>query len=134
MGQSRVRPPSDGSLDRALAKSLETCSNCQPVQRVLRAFVAIAAAAGLACAAAPASTPSRLIPARVLVGGIAVGGMTAEPARSRVEAAFARPVPVVYRGRTTLLTPDQLGAGLSVDDAVSAALSATPSSKIALPV
>ncbi len=68
------------------------------MQRVLRTFVAIAAAAGLACAAAPASTPSRLIPARVLVGGIAVG------------------------------------AGSSVDDAVSAALSATPSSKIALPV
>jgi lipoprotein-anchoring transpeptidase ErfK/SrfK len=43
-------------------------------------------------------------------------------------------VRVVYRGKATLLTPKALGAGLSVDDAVTAALDATPSSRIALPV
>jgi lipoprotein-anchoring transpeptidase ErfK/SrfK len=70
----------------------------------------------------------------VSVGGVAVGGLTSEPARARVERAFARPLHVVYRGKTILLSPRQLGAGLSVDDAVTAALAATPASKIALPV
>ena len=69
----------------------------------------------------------------VRVGGIAVGGLSAEPARAHVEAAFKRSVRVSYRGQTTLLTPEALGAGPSIDDAVTAALAATPSSRIALP-
>jgi lipoprotein-anchoring transpeptidase ErfK/SrfK len=104
------------------------------VHRTIRTLALTLLAAGLACAAAPASTPTRLIPAGVSVGGIKVGGLTSEPARSKVERAFARPLHVVYHGKTILLTPRQLGAGLSVDDAVTAALAATPASKIALPV
>ena len=50
-----------------------------------------------------------------------------------VEAAFERSVRVSYDGQTTLLTPEALGAGPSIDDAVTAALAATPSSRIALP-
>jgi len=130
IGLPRVRPASDGFLEI----SLETCSNCDPVHRVLRTLAFIVVAAGLACAAAPASTPTRAIPAGVSISGIVVGGLSSEPARARVEAAFTRPVPVVYRGHTTSLTPKALGAGLSVDAAVTAALSATPASKIVLPV
>jgi lipoprotein-anchoring transpeptidase ErfK/SrfK len=104
------------------------------VHRVARTFAVVVLLAGLACAAAPASTPTRAIPAGVSVSGVRVAGLTSEPARARIEAAFQRPVRVVYRGRTTLLTPKALGTGLSVDRAVTAALSATPSSRIVLPV
>ena len=101
---------------------------------MLRTLVAIVAAAGLACAAAPASTPTRTVPLGVSVGGIAIGGLSAEPARAAVETAFSRPIRVRYRGKTVSVRPEALGAGLSVDVAVSAALAATPQSRIALPV
>ncbi len=104
---------------------------CSPL---LRTLFAIVAAAGLACAAAPASTPTRTIPAGVSVGGIAVGGLSAEPARAVVERAFGRPVRVRSSDATVSVRPEALGAGLSVDTAVGAALAATPHSRIALPV
>ena len=104
---------------------------CSPL---LRTLFAIVAAAGLACAAAPASTPTRTIPAGVSVGGIAVGGLSAEPARAIVERAFGRPVRVRSSDATVSVRPEALGAGLSVDTAVGAALAATPYSEIALPV
>ena len=80
------------------------------MHRVLRTLALTVVAAGLACAAAPASSPTRTIPAGVSVGGIAVGGLSSEPARTRVQGAFERAVRVVYRGKTTLLTPRALGA------------------------
>jgi lipoprotein-anchoring transpeptidase ErfK/SrfK len=101
---------------------------------VLRTLAALCAAAGLACAAAPASTPTRAVPDRVSVAGIRVGGLTSEPVRSRLGAAFLRPLHLVYRGQTTSIDPARLGARVDVDAAVSSALSATPGSKIAAPV
>jgi lipoprotein-anchoring transpeptidase ErfK/SrfK len=65
---------------------------------------------------------------------VAIGRLSAEPARAVVESAFNRPIRVSYRGKTVSLKPEDLGAGLSVDAAVSAALAATPHSRIALPV
>ena len=101
---------------------------------MLKTIAALFVAAGLACAAAPAAAPTRVIPGGVSVGGVRVGGLSAEPARARVEAAFARPVVVVYRGKPTRVSPRQLGVGLSIEAAVSSALTATPRSTIALPV
>jgi lipoprotein-anchoring transpeptidase ErfK/SrfK len=101
---------------------------------VLRTLAALVLAAGLACTATPAAAPTRVIPSGVSVGGVRVGGLSAEPARLRVQAAFARPVSVVYRGKVLRLTPRQVGAAISVDTAVSSALAATPHSNIALPV
>jgi lipoprotein-anchoring transpeptidase ErfK/SrfK len=101
---------------------------------VLRTFAAFLAAAGLACAAAPASTPMRPIPAGVVVAGIRVGGLTAEPARARVEAAYSRPLLIVYRGKRMRISPRQVGASSSIDAAITSALAATPHSGIALPV
>jgi lipoprotein-anchoring transpeptidase ErfK/SrfK len=65
---------------------------------------------------------------------VAIGRLSAEPARAVVESAFNQPIRVRYRGKTVSLKPEDLGAGLSVDAAVSAALAATPHSRIALPV
>jgi lipoprotein-anchoring transpeptidase ErfK/SrfK len=101
---------------------------------VLRTLAALLLAAGLACAAAPAAAPTRVIPAGVSVSGIRVGGLSAEPARLRVEAAFARPVLIAYKHKTLRISPRQVAAAISVDTAVGAALAATPRSKIALPV
>ena len=101
---------------------------------MLRTLVAIVAAAGLACAAAPASTPTRSIPLGVTVSGVSVGGMSSEPARARIEATFERSIRVTFQHRNIWIRPEQLGAGLSVDAAVTSALAATPGSRIALPV
>ena len=75
-----------------------------------------------------------MIPAGVSVGGVRVGGLSAEPARLRVEAAFARPVSVDYHGKVLTVTPREVAAAIGVDAAVSSALAATPRSNIALPV
>jgi lipoprotein-anchoring transpeptidase ErfK/SrfK len=118
-------------LGRRCEKALETCFNFVPVLRTLAAFLA---AAGLACAAAPASTPTPAIARGVAVAGMQLGGLSAEPARAKVEQAFARPLRVVYQGKRLRISPEQLGASSSVDGAVTAALAATPKSRIALPV
>jgi lipoprotein-anchoring transpeptidase ErfK/SrfK len=127
IGLTRVRPRSDGEL----VNPLENCLNAAPV---LRTFAALVIAAGLACAAAPASEQTRTIPAGVSIAGIRVGSLSAEPARARIDAAFARPVTIDYRSAATVVPPAAIGATLSVDAAVSSALAATPRSKIALPV
>ncbi len=101
---------------------------------MLRTVAALLLAAGLACAAAPASQPTRMIPAGVSVGGVHVGHLSAEPARARIEATFRRPVTIRFGRKTVGVTPAQLGASLSVEEAVSSALAATPHSRIALPV
>jgi lipoprotein-anchoring transpeptidase ErfK/SrfK len=101
---------------------------------VLRILAALVIAAGLACTAAPASERTRMVPAGVSIAGVRVGSLSAEPARARIEAAFARPVTISYDGTPTVVAPKQFGAALSVDAAVSAALAATPRSRIAVPV
>jgi len=101
---------------------------------VLRTVAALLLAAGLACAAAPAAAPTRVIPAGVSVAGVRVGGLSAEPARQRVEAAFSRPVLISYRHKTMRISPRQVAAAISVDSAVTSALAATPRSDIALPI
>ena len=101
---------------------------------MLKILAALILTAGLACAAAPASTPTHSVPAGVSVAGVSVGGLSAEPARARIETAFARSIRVTYRHHNIWIAPDALGAGLSVDAAVSSALAATPQSRIALPV
>ena len=78
IGLSRVRRPSDGFLE----KSWKNCSNSLPV---LRIFAAGVIAAGLAATSTPASTPTRTVPQGVSIAGVRVGGLSAEPARARIE-------------------------------------------------
>jgi lipoprotein-anchoring transpeptidase ErfK/SrfK len=103
------------------------------VVAALRTFAAIVAAAGLACAAAPASTPTPLIAPGVSVSGVRIGGLSAEPARARVERAFSQPVTIRASGGAVRVSPDQVGARSSIDAAVTSALAATPGSSIRLP-
>jgi lipoprotein-anchoring transpeptidase ErfK/SrfK len=101
---------------------------------VLRAFAAFVLAAGLACAAAPAAKRTPLIASGVAVLGVRVGGLSSEPARMRIEDAFARPLTILYGRERLVVTPRRLGAGAAVDAAVTSALAATARSRIALPV
>ena len=101
---------------------------------MLKAAVAVIATAGIACAAAPASERTHLIAPGVKVLDTRVGGLTALPAQRRIERAVSRPITVVYRGETMVVTPQQLGIHASVGNAVRAALAATPRSSIGLPV
>jgi lipoprotein-anchoring transpeptidase ErfK/SrfK len=54
--------------------------------------------------------------------------------RARIERAFARPISITYRGRTTSIAPNAAGARIDVDAAVVSAFAATPRSRIAVPV
>jgi lipoprotein-anchoring transpeptidase ErfK/SrfK len=97
---------------------------------VVKTLAALLAAAGLACAAAPASTPTPAVPHGVTAAGVVVGGLSAEPARAALEAAFARPLRVAGGGT---IDPARLGLRVDVQSAVSAALGATEGSRIAVP-
>jgi len=101
---------------------------------VLKAALAVIAAAGAACAAAPASEQVHVIAPGVRVFGAPVGGLGPQAARLQIERAFTRPLEVVYRGQSIVVTPSELGARASVAHAVRSAIAATPRSRIALPV
>jgi lipoprotein-anchoring transpeptidase ErfK/SrfK len=97
---------------------------------MIRTIVALLVAAGLACAAAPAAQRALAIAPGVHVGAVDVGGLLAVPARQRIESQLAAPLTV----RSVRISPRSLGAHVDVYAAVSAALAATPGSRIALPV
>jgi lipoprotein-anchoring transpeptidase ErfK/SrfK len=101
---------------------------------VLRTIAAFLTAAGLACAAAPAAEQLRSIAPGVSVPGARVGGLTAQPAGSKIAAAFARRIVIVSGGRRITVSPSHFGAKADVHAAVRSALDATPRSKIGLPV
>jgi len=101
---------------------------------MLRKAGVLFAFALLACAAAPASSQMPAIAPGVSVGGIAVGGLTSEPARTKLEDAFAKSIPIVRGKRHWWASPQRLGAGAAVDVAVSRALQATAGERVDLGV
>jgi len=101
---------------------------------VLRSSVALLAAAGAACAGAPAAERLQLIAPGVRVFGARVGGLTMEPARNRIQAALDRPISIVYRGATLTVAPSTLGAQASLERALTSALDARAHTRIRLRV
>jgi lipoprotein-anchoring transpeptidase ErfK/SrfK len=101
---------------------------------VLRTFAALGVAFLAAFVVAPASTPTPLVPGGVSVAGLKAGGLTAEPLRAQLEAAFDRPLTIDDGTSQTLLDPTSLGARANVAAAVAAAFAATPESTVAVPV
>jgi len=95
---------------------------------VLVSFVA------LACAAAPGAARMPAIAPGVRVGAIPLGGLTSEPARTKLEAAFARAIPVEYGTRRWWASPRRLGAAAAVNTAVSEALGARLGKRVDLRV
>ena len=101
---------------------------------MLRHAVVLVFVVALACAAAPNAARMPTIAPGVFVGHVHVGGLSSEPARARVEAKFARPIPVVHGTQRWKASLRQLGAGASVDAAVAKALAARPGQKVPLRV
>jgi len=101
---------------------------------VLKTLAALLCSAGLACAAAPASTPAHLIAHGVTVSGIRVGGMTAEPARQRITASFLLPIRIATPTGVTKVDPARAGAVADVDAGLASALAAAPGRRITVPV
>jgi lipoprotein-anchoring transpeptidase ErfK/SrfK len=93
----------------------------------------LVAVGGLASGPAAADEPAA-IPLGVTIGGLDVGGQTAEAATAAVQQAFQAPL-VLQLGATEIsVTPDVLGAVPVIDKAVERALAAAPGSAIPLGV
>ena len=94
-------------------------------------FVAVVS---LGVAAPDAARKPVVIKPGVTVGGVRVGGMMSEAARTRVEAAFGRPIRLAFRDKQWRISPRYLGASAGIDQAVSEALRAAPRMRVPLKV
>ncbi len=101
---------------------------------MIRTIAALLAAAGLACAGAPAAEQLQAISPGVSVLGVPVGGLTAQRADRSVTARFSRPIVIASGAHLYSVTPLSLGAHAGVQAAVRSALAATPQSRIGLPI
>jgi lipoprotein-anchoring transpeptidase ErfK/SrfK len=100
-----------------------------------RLLLIIPVAAIAAFAAAPsAEHPAVPIPAGVTIDGVRVGGMTSEPARTRLRAAFGRPLRFVFKGQRWTARPTRFDAAGDVENAITRALQARPGARIELGV
>jgi len=100
-----------------------------------RLLIIIPVAAIAAFAAAPsAEHPAVAIPYGVTVDGVRIGGLTSEPARTRLRAAFDRPLRFVFRGQHWTARPSRFSASSDVEDAITHALQARPGAQLDLGV
>ena len=100
------------------------------MKRVVLSVVVLA----LAFAGAVRADDVPTIATGVTVGGVAVGGLTPDAAKSTVEEAFATSVELRLKTLRILVTPDLLGAQAGVDDAVAQAATAPADTQIPLTV
>jgi len=100
----------------------------------LRATSAAFLAAGLACTSAPATDRTTTIAPGVRVHGVALGGLTVQPALAKLTRSVTRPIRIVYRGHTLVVPAAQLGARGAVETALRRALHAGPGTRIVLPI
>jgi lipoprotein-anchoring transpeptidase ErfK/SrfK len=106
-----------------------------PFLRVKRLLVILfVAAVSLGVAAPDAARKPVVIAPGVTIGGVHVGGFMSEAARTRVEAAFGRPLRLQFRDKRWRVSPRYLGASAGIDAAVSEALTAPPGSQVQLEV
>ncbi len=99
----------------------------------LLAFMFVAVVS-LGVAAPDAARKPVVIAPGVTVGGVRVGGLMSEAARTRVEAAFGRPLRLQFRAKKWRISPRYLGASAGIDRGVSKALRAAPRTWVRLQV
>src|SRR6266542_3486042 len=92
------------------------------------AFVAVAAAAP------SAEHPLPPIAKGVTIGGLKVGGLNAESARTRVRQVFERDLHFVFGQKRWTVSPSQVGASAELGRAVTWALRARPRHHVSLPI
>ena len=91
------------------------------------------AVAGVPGAGVAAGEPAT-IPADVTVGGVPVGGLTADEADQAVRSRFAKPLVLLLADERVTVEPSVLGAAARVQEAIAAALASPPATTIPLEV
>jgi lipoprotein-anchoring transpeptidase ErfK/SrfK len=102
------------------------------VKRLLAATFLLLVTLGVA--APDAARKPVVIAQGVTVAGIPVGGLTSEPARTRIEKRFFRPLRLTFADRTWRISPRYLGASAGIDAAVAEALRSRPRATVSLNV
>jgi lipoprotein-anchoring transpeptidase ErfK/SrfK len=102
------------------------------VKRLLAATFLLLVTLGVA--APDAARKPVVIAPGVTVAGIPVGGLTSEPARTRIEKRFFRPLRLVYGDKQWRISPRYLGASAGIDNAVAVALQSGPQARVPLHV
>jgi lipoprotein-anchoring transpeptidase ErfK/SrfK len=102
------------------------------VKRLLAATFLLLVTLGVAAPDA-ARKPVPIAPG-VTVAGVQVGGLTSEPARTRIEKAFGRPLRLRFGSKRWRISPRYLGASAAIDEAVARALDARPRARVSLEV
>jgi lipoprotein-anchoring transpeptidase ErfK/SrfK len=98
-----------------------------------RLLLIIPVAAIAAFAAAPsAEHPAVPIAKGVTIDGVRVGGLTSEPARTRLRAAFELPLRFAFRGEQWTARPSRFGANADVEEALTRAIAARPGQHLEL--
>jgi hypothetical protein len=97
-------------------------------------FCLLAVTAGFGVAAPDAARPPAVIAPGVSVAGVGVGGLTSEPARTRIRSAFGRPLEFMHEGERWEARSSRFAARWFVAAAVSRALEAAPGQSVELGV
>src|ERR671910_2081946 len=106
------------------------CRIFRCVKRLVAATFVLLVSMGVAAPDA-ARRPVVIAPG-VTVAGVRVGGLTSEPARTRIEKAFGRPLRLAFGQKRWRISPRYLGANAAVDAAVTRALRAAPRARVNL--
>jgi L,D-transpeptidase catalytic domain/Putative peptidoglycan binding domain len=75
-----------------------------------------------------------VVPENVTVGGVMIGGLTAEEATVALQGFFRRPLVLAFRGQRRETSPWHLGARTKIAATVTRALAAAPGEALTLPV
>jgi hypothetical protein len=95
-------------------------------------LLVVAAAFGVA--APDAARPPSVIAPGVSIAGVGVGGLTSEPARTRIRRAFGRPIEFMHKGERWQIRPSRFAARWFVPTAVTRALAARAGQSLELGV
>jgi lipoprotein-anchoring transpeptidase ErfK/SrfK len=102
------------------------------VKRLLAATFLLLVTLGVA--APDAARKPVVIAPGVTIAGVHVGDLTSEPARTRIEKAFGRPLRLRYGSKRWRISPRYLGANAAIDKAVADALGSGPRARVSLGV
>jgi lipoprotein-anchoring transpeptidase ErfK/SrfK len=101
----------------------------------VKRFLLFVVLAGIvSAAAAPSAKRAAIVPPGVSIGGVRLGGLTSEHARSAISWWYNRPLRFVFRGKRWNVKPSALAASVDADWAVERVLKATPRQQLSLRV
>ena len=99
------------------------------VKRFLLVIVVAAIASG---AAAPSAKRAAVVPQGVTVGGVRIGNLSIEQARTALEWWYNRPLRFVFYGKRWTIRPQALGTSIDVNQALDRAVKARPGDPLEL--